>query len=246
MTMCARTLVAAAALSAPLGAMGQVLQTVTFDGGQTGGWTLQNSTIIEPAGGNPGPYIAIPAIETFGVTLANRSPLLTGDLTRYGNALTLSLDWRTFTYSTIFGDPLDPNGLPLVLELVDEGDPGDPTDNASVFYVGEGMPSLAAGWDRREYTIPFPVGGALPAGWGGSGAEDPVTFEPILPPGRTYANVLASIDEVRVTTFQPGFFYGFRVLEVGVDNIQVSVVPAPGALAVLALGGLVAGRRRRA
>jgi hypothetical protein len=96
---------------------------------------------------------------------------------------------------------------------------------------------------------PSPAAGApgtgLPTGWFGAGAEDPVTFEPILPAGRTYSNVLASIDEVRVTTFQPGFFYGFRLFDIGIDNINATVIPAPGSAALLITAGLLAARRRR-
>lgn len=233
-------------------ASAQALVNVPFDGGDAQGWTLQNAEIIVSSGGNPNEYLNLPLLDTFGVTLAYRTPggPLTGDLRRYGNGIDISLDWRTFTYSTIFGDPLDASNLPVVLELVDLGDPSDFTDDASVFTLNTtGMPNPADGWQRIAYTIPFPVAGGpgtgLPTGWFGAGAEDPVTFEPILPAGRTYSNVLASIDEVRITTFQPGFFYGFRLFDIGIDNINATVIPAPGSAALLITAGLLAARRRR-
>ena len=66
----------------------------------------------------------------------------------------------------------------------------------------------------------------LPQGWGGSGDEDPNTFEPILPADRTFADVLAGVDEVVFTTFVPGFFYGFTNFDLQVDNVSVRSVPA--------------------
>jgi hypothetical protein len=68
---------------------------------------------------------------------------------------------------------------------------------------------------------------ALPPDWGGTGAEDPITFEPRLPPDRTFASVLSSVDEIVFTTFQPGFFYIDEYFDVAVDNISVEFVPEP-------------------
>ena len=81
-------------------------------------------------------------------------------------------------------------------------------------------------------TIDDPTATALPAGWGGYGAEDPVTFEPVLPAGRTFASVLASVDEIRFTTYEPGYFFGFTNFDLRFDNIVVaSPVPEPTSLA---------------
>jgi hypothetical protein len=43
----------------------------------------------------------------------------------------------------------------------------------------------------------------------------------MLPEGRTYASVMASVDEVRVTTMVPGYFYGANFWEVGFDYVVV-------------------------
>ena len=61
----------------------------------------------------------------------------------------------------------------------------------------------------------------MPAGWGGYGAEDPNTFEPILPEGVTFADVMASVDELAFTTYEPGWFYGPTVFDVRIDNLRI-------------------------
>jgi hypothetical protein len=100
-------------------------------------------------------------------------------------------------------------------------------------------------WENNSVSVANPAQAALPPGWGGTGAEDPNTFEPILPPGRTFANVLASIDEIVFTTFKPGFFYVDEYIDVAVDNISVNFVPEPASLGALGLTACAAATRRR-
>ena len=94
-------------------------------------------------------------------------------------------------------------------------------------------------------TVANPTQATLPAGWGGTGAEDPVTFEPTLPPDRTFASVLAGVDEIVFTTFKPGFFYIDEYFDVSVDNIAVTFVPEPASLSALLGATLLLARRRR-
>jgi hypothetical protein len=75
------------------------------------------------------------------------------------------------------------------------------------------------GWHTYSVDVLDPTASDLPDGWGGTGDEDPVTFEPRLPPGRTFASVLASVDEIHFTTFVPGYFYGFTNFDMQVDNV---------------------------
>jgi hypothetical protein len=75
----------------------------------------------------------------------------------------------------------------------------------------------------HEYSVTFdPSSAELPQGWGGYGAEDPVTFEPMLPPGVTFADVMANVDELAFTTFEPGWFYGFTIFDARMDNLRIT------------------------
>ena len=82
---------------------------------------------------------------------------------------------------------------------------------------GNGMP-----WTRFSADVTDALSDTLPAGWNGAGAEDPVTFEPILPAGRTWTNVLAGVDRIEFTTFVPGFFFGFTNFNLSIDNVSVT------------------------
>lgn len=210
------------------------------------GWLVNGNQYVEE-GGNPGSYMGVPLMDFMGITLRNEtagSPM-TGDLSRHGGPIRFQVDVRTFNLYTFGGNDLDPAFFPLALQLVDYGDPDDFMDDVSVYVVGESLPGQNDGWQTLTFMIPDPTSTDLPAGWGGTGDEDPVTFEPILPAHRTYADVLASVDEFRLTTFIPGYFYGFNFWEVGFDNVRADVVPAPAGLAALGIAGLAMGRRRR-
>ena len=100
----------------------------------------------------------------------------------------------------------------------DNTPPGYPW--VSVWYV-MGTISENDAYQTYAVTIDDPSATELPKGWGGYGAEDPSTFEPILPADRTFADVLAGTDEVVLTTFQPGFFYGFTAFDIRLDNLTL-------------------------
>jgi hypothetical protein len=84
------------------------------------------------------------------------------------------------------------------------------------------------GWRRFTATIANPLQTTLPAGWGGTGDEDPRTFEPRLPPARTFVSVLRNAEELRFTTMVPGWFYAFTNFDIQVDNISIGTVPPGG------------------
>ncbi len=181
------------------------------------GWLCNGNTETQP--GNPGTAIGVPLLDFWGITLRNEDPAqpILGDLTRHPN-LTITFDVRVFRLFNFFGEPMDPGNFPIVLEFVDS----DPNGGipVSVYTVGSGMPAVEDGWSTRTYTVDTQSVN-LPAGWGGTGDEDPQTFEPRLPVGRTYQSVLQNVDEVRITTFVPGFFYAAAFWEVGFDNVHV-------------------------
>ncbi len=67
--------------------------------------------------------------------------------------------------------------------------------------------------------------------------------------GLAQASGIGGIENIGTTFSADTYYVGVAVGEffdwVGVDNIRFNTVPTPGAMAVLGLGGLVAGRRRR-
>lgn len=187
------------------------------------GWTVNGQQMIFPGGPRGGTFMGVPYLDFWGITLANETaPELLGDLRRHSEErLFLTVYVRVTRFDNFFGEPMDPSLRPLVLQLVDEGEPNNPADDVSVYFVGEGCPRQSEGWQRRHFIIPIYNRESLPPGWGGTGDEDPTTFEPRLPPGRTYGSVIRSVDRVQVTTLQPGYFYISSFWEAGFDNIHV-------------------------
>jgi hypothetical protein len=195
----------------------EVLLSEPFESG-TSGWTCNGEELI--SGGNPGNQLHVPYMDWYWIYFRNTetTSVATGNLLRHGGPLTFAVDVQVVQLNNWNNEPMDPNNFPLVIQLVDATDP-----NISVYFVGAGMPAQNAGWVRYTFTVPDPASTALPPGWGGTGAEDPMTFEPILPPGRTYTSVLQNVGEARLTTAVPGYFYVPSWWEVGFDNLLISV-----------------------
>lgn len=218
-------------------------EVVTFSNGAEG-WSIQNAVTIEPTGGNPDAYLYHFQIDTFGVNIANTtSPAFLGDYGAKG-PVTVGLDVEVTRIWDFFIGDLSRD---LVVEFrnYDLAQGGYPW--TSVWYnlgtLSSGMP-----WTSLSVDILDPTSATLPPGWGGYGDEDPNTFEPILPPGVTYADVLAGVDEVVFTSFVPGYFFGFHNWDFGVDNVRINAVPEPSTwlLAALASGALAClGWKRR-
>lgn len=215
-------------------------QLVTFDDGNQG-WSLLGWDTVSPTGGNPGARIHWEDfVDNFGMSARNSTnPNFIGDYTAKG-PVTLSIDWKV-DFMSFFGTPVSRE---LVVQLFDDdGFEGAPP--ASVWLSLGTLPNSTNGeWLTFEASVDDVFSDTLPAGWNGAGDEDPNTFEPILPDGRTWTNVLQGVDRIEFTTFVPGFFYGFTNFNVSIDNVRI--VPGAGALGVFALGGLAAIRRRRA
>ncbi len=239
-----RSAALAAALALPATLSAGIIMSEDFEDADHQSWTVNGKQMTFP-GGNPGTYMGVPYLDFFGIDLRNEDPnsAVNGDLTRHGADLSVSVDVRMFNLTSSTGDPINPGFFNLVLELRDYGDPGTGFPYTSVFTVIQGLPQIQDGWVTYNYVIP--IQNDLPAGWGGTGDEDPVTFEPRLPQNRSYLSVLQSVDEFRLTTFEPGYFYGFNFWEMGFDNVNVSRVPSPASAGLLAIAGLAAARRRR-
>lgn len=213
---------------------------VDFESGPMG-WSVNGFDEITPVGGNPGGHINHVQTDTFGISVRNNTnPDFLGDFTARGDTrLTIDFD---VNFIRFFGGDVPRD---IVLELRDYDNPSEGYPYVSVWYNAGALPAPDEGWQTFTFDITNVLGSALPAGWGGFGAEDPETFEPILPPDRTWTSVLAGVDEIVFTTFVPGFFYGFTDYDVKVDNITIAPVPGAGTASALLLGAAVSLRRRR-
>ncbi len=210
------------------------------------GWSgpsgIGGATTIEPTGGNDGAFMRT-VFNDFGVTFRNNTNAdYLGDYTA-SDSITISMDVRV-EYLNFFGQDVS---RPWLVELrdVDGAQGGYPYN--SVWFLFDNI-SQANNSDWMTYSVTFdPNATDLPAGWGGYGAEDPDTFEPTLPEGVSFSDVLSGVDEIAFTTLQPGFFFGFTDHTIGIDNLSITrlSVPAPSALALIGLSGLVGTRRRR-
>lgn len=203
------------------------------------GFTGDGNSVIHPSGGNPGAH-AQTIHNNFGIEWSTQTnPAFTGDFSQY-SSVTISIDVKVEQIS-FFGSPVSRN-LILDLRSFSLAQGGYPW--ASAWY---NLGTMSTGMNWTTFSVTFdPNSPALPQGWGGSGAEDPNTFEPILPPGVTFADVLQNVEELSFTTYEPGWFYGFTDFNIRIDNIRIDVtpIPAPSALALLGLAATRSRRRR--
>jgi MYXO-CTERM domain-containing protein len=214
----------------------------TFDSGDDG-WVgptgFGGHTFIDDTFGNSAPSMRT-QFDDFGITFHNDSnPGFIGDLTA-----TERVDVTIDTYTT----QLDFLGLStpreFIVEFRDYDNPPQFYPYVSVWASLGVLNQDNPGWHTWTATIEDTGVADLPTGWGGTGAEDPVTFEPTLPDDRTFASVLAGVDEIAFTTFVPGYFFSNSMYDVAIDNIGLTQVPAPAGAALLAVAGLVTRRRR--
>ncbi|MEM7354846.1 MAG: PEP-CTERM sorting domain-containing protein [Acidobacteriota bacterium] len=192
---------------------------VTFDAGAEG-WNgpqgAGGATTIETSGGNPGAHLRT-VFNDFGITFDNSTnPDFVFDYTQQPT-LTLGLDLKVDAI-TFSGMPVP---RPWLLELrdLDAPPPGFPW--VSVWFKFADVSQATHGdWTTLTVTLADTSVRELPAGWGGFGAEDALG-NPMLPDDRTFADVLAGIDEVAYTTLEPGFVFGFTDFDVRLDNLSI-------------------------
>ncbi len=234
------------ALSATLTLAGGTTTVVDFEDGMTHGWEgpqgFGGATNIDPTYGVGGGAGYRTQFNNFGIDFYNNTNAdFLGDYTQY-ESITVSVDLRI--------DQIGFTGLgitrPFALELrsFDLAQNGYPWTSAYLLFDWYGAESFD-GYITLSTTFD-PNSSDLPMGWGGFGAEDPNTFEPMLPDGVTFADVMADVDEISINTILPGYFFTFDDYDVTLDNISITrTVPAPSALALIGLGGIVGTRRRR-
>lgn len=216
----------------------------TFEDGNLNGWSNTGRTTLA-ATGNPGQCIDEPLLDVFGLDVRNDSLTeILGDYTTHTGAVKFSIDIETLSINPFF-DPEFQYTRTLVLELR-QYTPNNPAPYMSVFTELGVLTRDNPGFVTFSTTILDTNSTTLPSGWFGAGDEDPNTFEPRLPAGVTFADVLSDVDEVHFTTLVPGFFYGFTDYYTRVDNIEVSFVaiPEPSTLGLAALALPLLARRR--
>jgi len=222
--------------------------TVDFSNGQQG-WEAgpaydgnQGVWIDGSLGTSPALHTINP--ETFGVSWSNAvNPSFIGN---YGTAPSLTLGIDILANSiTYLGTEV---ARSLVVELRDYDNPYQGMPYTSVWY-NLGTIAAGLGWQHLSVTIDDTGASALPGGWGGFGNDDTETDGvPALPPGRDFASVLGSVDELVFSTYVPGYFYGWTAYDVAVDNISITRdadVPEPASMALLAGGFAMLGLARR-
>ena len=195
-------------MAGPLAAQTTV---VTFDNGGEG-W--DGNGLVEQDGGNPGANFHF-FVNNYGIEARNdTNTAFIGDLT---GATEVTVGADALTNSIQFeGTEVSRE---LIVEFRSSSLAQDGYPYTSVWYD---LGTIQASPEWGTFQITFtPSSAELPAGWGGYGAEDPITFEPILPPGVTFADVMASVDELAFTTVEPGFFYGFADFDVRFDNLFI-------------------------
>lgn len=190
---------------------------VTFDDGWEG-WNPpwpSSATVIEAEGGHPGAHAHTAGAAMYGLDyyiddiFGADSPFL-GDHSQHAS-LTFSVDTRVQNVRTA-GQPAQ---RPLIIQFRNF------SYNASVFYrlttLADGQP-----WTTHSVTVD-PRATQMPAGWGGTGADDPVTGGPVLPAGVTFADVMSNVNEVTLTAQEPYQGYDATDFDVSVDNIRLTV-----------------------
>ena len=214
----------------------------TFDGGSNDGFV--GNAFFEAVGGYPGGVahtegqIEFPSLRTGG-SGNPVNPAFVGDFSPFTN-ITFGVDVKTVSMLDFFGTE---RSRPFGIALINENIVGSDGPSGVYFQLGDLSVFDNADWTSYSVTIPDPTSATLPAGWIGFGQTNPVTFEPELPDGVTFASILAGVTEFQFSGAVPGYFYGPINANYYVDNISVTV-PAPAAAAPM-LGLLGLARRRR-
>lgn len=201
----------------------------TFDGGASDGWVGPNGndgfgggTSVVSTGGNP-TWNMRTVFNDFGIPYVNTSNAsFLGDYTT-ADSITISIDLKVENLR-FFGTNVS---RPWLVQLLDvDGATGGYPWNSVWFKFAQVSQATHGNWTTFSVTFD-PTSTTLPPGWRGTGAEDPVTYEPILPPGVTFRDVLAGVDAIVFTTLEPGMFFGFTDHTFRIDNITLTRNVAP-------------------
>jgi hypothetical protein len=213
--------------------------TTTFSNGAEG-W--QGNAEVDGTVGTPAPAFHS-LVESFGLSWRNQTnPAFIGDFSDAGS-LTIGLDVLTSSI-TYLGTEVTRGLFVKLMTFGPDGEEAPPV--ATVYYRLGTLSAAIDGWQHLSVTIDDTNAAALPTGWVGVDGDGVLQ----LPAGVTFADVLADVDQIEFTTYEPDYFYGFTVFDVAGDNFSVTpgaaaAVPEPASWATMIAGfGLVGGALR--
>jgi hypothetical protein len=211
------------------------VDVLTFDDGPEG-WAINGSEQVDAVGGNPGPHLHLESQNSFGVVITAQGT----DDRVIGNYFEKQITGLGIDIDTVWiGNAGNEFTRHVILELRDYDAPPVPYPWVSVWLDLGLFPSADDGW--QSFSAAIPLQEELPAGWGGTGDEDPDTYLPRLPADRTYGSVLRGVDALIFTSYVPGQGYGSNTYEIRVDNISVTTGFPPACPADITGNGLVDG-----
>jgi hypothetical protein len=200
-------------LSVPATAQ-QVTFVETFDTGNEGSWTYgAPGETIEPSGGNPGPYLRSPGIDTF-APRPHTQPFgvvseFTGDF-RARKVTQVGMDLITHYVDFSAAD----RNFSVIL-YSDNNTPADFDDDWGAYFVGADLiPEPGDGWRSFSFDIPSQET-SLPAGWGF------IQFGSSPPPFDWNA-LITKVRQLQFFYGDPMLLYIFQVWDVGLDNASIT------------------------
>ena len=212
---------------------------VTFDNGVEG-WTAgPDCQPIIDDGGNPGAFWNFANrycdgdwfVRAYFRTWNDTDPAFIGDYTAKGSVrITVDVNVNDYTLHGWWTMEVE-EYRQLVVEFIDYDNPYTDPDTGyswpwtSVIYQAGYFPNREAGWKTFTVDIADPSATEVPEGWVGFGGPE-IDWMPALPPNRTFADVLAGIDEIQIHTFEPGQFYDQAfIYDINFDNITIKELP---------------------
>lgn len=211
----------------------------TFDNGvNLGTWRLTSNPgrlyQIEPSGGNPGAYLhgqVAAAVPTWYIDQPNGNPF-TGDYAAEGVS--------AFSYDMNISGGVQVPDRNVTLHLYTTLGTGDPVQGIEGYSIGDDISEYRPEWLHHAYPLDA-ASATIPAGW--------VVFEGDGTPGTDadWQALVRHVENVTIALGTPGFFYpNLNVWDLGLDNVQLTTVPAPGTMGglMMLLAPMVTRRRR--
>ncbi len=216
---------------------------ITFDYGTEGFDANPDCETIHEDGGNPGAFWNFAnrycdgdwVVRAYFDTRTSTNPAFVGDYTAKGPVrISVDVNVNRYDFLSFWGPPFEVEEYrQLVLELIDYDDPYTDPDTGyswpwtSVIYAAGYFPDRLDGWKNFEIDIADPTATEVPEGWFGfGGPENPTTYMPQLPPDRTFADVMAGVDEIVLHSVEPGYFYSIGFLhDIDFDNLTIKELP---------------------